>query len=510
MLNSRGGETLSMSTILITGGTGLIGRGLVKALLLGDEKIRLLSRGALEDSEEFPSDRVEPFPGNVADRDSLAGAADGCDVVVHIAGIAEEDPPDLTFERINVEGTRALLEECRRAGVRRFIHISSLGAERGQSPYHRSKYKSEEIVREFEGEWLILRPGNVYGPGDTVISELMTMVRTLPVVPIINAGDQEFQPIWYEDLANAIARAIRRDGPWHRTLELAGSERTTMTQLIDRICELTDRHPARAPIPDFLAEFAAKLGRSTGVEPPIDENKLTMLLEENVIRAPNSNALVGVFEIDPLPLENGLRILIDSLPEQTPDEGVGPLEHKVFRIEIIESGLTPAQLMDRFRQNATDVMDVRFGVEPGAYDRIEPGATLTGELPMRGRFQVRVEESEPERVTLGTVQGHPLAGIVQFRTEHTARGLAFVVDIYARISSTFDRLAIKSVGWVAQDANWRHVCERMADLSGGEAPEGVTTEKTTLDDEAAKEVEDWIATMIRMRHRRGEEPAVRE
>lgn len=499
-----------MAKILITGGTGLIGRGLVKALLLGDEQIRLLSRGAVEDAEEYPASRVEPFAGNVAERESLRGAAEGCDTIVHIAGIAEEHPPHLTFANVNIEGTRSLLDECRRAGVPRFIHISSLGAERGKSDYHRSKFISEDLVRAFEGDWLILRPGNVYGPGDTVISQLLTMVRSLPLIPIINAGDQEFQPVWYEDLANAIARAIRSDGPWHRTLELAGTERTTMTDLIDRISALTGRNPPRVPVPDFLAAAAAKLGRSTGIELPMDENKLTMLLEENVIRPPNSNALVGVFGIDPLTLDQGLSLLVDSLPEQTPDQGVGPLEHKTFRVEIVGSGLSPAELMNRFRENAPDLMDVRFNVEPGGDDRIEPGATLTGDIPMRGHFQVRVEESEPDRVTLGTVQGHPMAGIVRFRSEQTGKGVAFVVEVFARIASAFDRLAIKSVGWIAQDGNWRHVCERMVSLSGGEAPEGVQTESTTLDDDAAKEVEDWIATMIRMRHRRGEEPAPRE
>ena len=72
-------------------------------------------------------------------------------------------PPEQTFARINVEGTRNVLQEARRAGVRRLVYMSSLGAERGQSAYHQSKFRGEEAVRSFAGEWTILRPGNVYG-----------------------------------------------------------------------------------------------------------------------------------------------------------------------------------------------------------------------------------------------------------------------------------------------------------------------------------------------------------
>lgn len=499
-----------MKKILITGATGLIGRGLVRALLLGNEKIRILSRGALEDSDEFPADRIEPFPGDVGHPPSLAGAAGGCDLIVHIAGISEERPPRKTFDKINVEGTRAILEEAARAGVRKFIHISSLGAERGSSDYHRSKRKSEDLVREFDGDWLILRPGNVYGPGDTVLSELLTMIRTLPVVPLINNGDQEFQPVWYEDLANAIARAIRNDGPWHSTLELAGPDRTTMSDVIDRLCRLTDRDPLRVPVPDFLATLTTKLGKKAGVEIAVDENKITMLLEENVIRAPNSNSLIGVFGIEPVGLEHGLRMLVDALPEQTPEEGIGALEHKTFAIEIIGSGLTPSQVIDRFREHGPELMDVEFESEPGTDDRIELGATLTGELPLRGHFQVRVEESEPDRVTLATLKGHPLAGIVRFTAQQSGAGIRFAVDVYARPATELDRVTIRTFGRFQQDANWKHLCERMAELCGGAAPDGVSEEERYLEDEEAREVEEWVEAMIAARHRTGAEPSERE
>src|SRR5690606_15004852 len=120
------------------------------------------------------------------------GAGEGCDALLHIAGIVAEEPPAITFQEINVEGTRRLLEEAQRAAVPRFLFVSSLGAGRGASEYHRSKRQAEELVQRFRGSWLILRPGKVYGPGDEVISSLLAMVRTLPVMPTVGLGKQRF------------------------------------------------------------------------------------------------------------------------------------------------------------------------------------------------------------------------------------------------------------------------------------------------------------------------------
>src|SRR5690606_23878825 len=112
--------------------------------------------------------------------------------VVHITGIVEESPPETTFEAINVEGTRNIVNEAQRAGVRRLIFISSLGADRGESDYHASKRRGEEIVRTFRGAWTVVRVGAVIGPGDETVSVLLRMVRILPAVPVIGDGRQPF------------------------------------------------------------------------------------------------------------------------------------------------------------------------------------------------------------------------------------------------------------------------------------------------------------------------------
>src|SRR3954465_13933924 len=98
--------------VLVTGGTGVIGNGVIPQLTASGHTVRLLSRHADHDAAQFKS--VEPITGDVSDAQSLGGAADGCDVIVHVAGIVAETP-DATFERVNVGGTRNLLAEAQRA-----------------------------------------------------------------------------------------------------------------------------------------------------------------------------------------------------------------------------------------------------------------------------------------------------------------------------------------------------------------------------------------------------------
>src|SRR3954467_14384709 len=332
--------------VLVTGGTGVVGRATIAGLLEQGHTIRLLSRNADEDAPEWV-DQVEFWPASISDGAALRGSAEGCDLVIHVAGVMEESPPDVTYESVNVEGTRLIVREAERCEVGRFIYVSSLGADAGTSPYHRSKRRAEEIVRGFAGGWIILRPGNVYGPGDEVISVLLTMVRTLPVVPVLG-GDEPFQPIWVEDLAAAIRESVRRTDLHGRVLDLAGEERISTNDILDRFGEITGREPARVPIPTFLASFGVNMAGMLGLKVPVTESQLIMLNEGNWIRTPGTNALTGVFHIKPTPLDSGLRKLADAAPEQTPDQGVGAFKRRRYWTDIAGSNLTAQELFARF------------------------------------------------------------------------------------------------------------------------------------------------------------------
>jgi NADH dehydrogenase len=473
--------------ILVTGGSGVIGAGVIPELLRRDHHVRLLSRHADADADQWSG--VEPFAGDVSNANSLRAAADGCDAVLHIAGIAAEHPPDTTFEKINVGGTRNMLAEAARAQVRRFVFVSSLGADHGTSAYHRSKLEAERLVQTSPLAWTIVRPGSVYGPGDEVISFLLKLIRALPVVTVIDDGNQPFQPIFYEDLGRALAEVLEHELA-SQTLEVGGAETTSMNDLLDRLGKITGREPrAVVSVPSTLASIASKL-----VDLPIDDTKLAMLREENVIGG--TNALTEVLHLTPTPLDDGLRSLAqNALPEQLPEDGVGAMHHKHFEATLHGTTKSPEDVMEVLRDRIGEIMPIDFAAEPESESRLDLGNTLTGSLPVRGNFQVRVEKVEPRCVTLATIEGHPIAGTVQFSTDDANDGVAFAIDIDSRAANFFDLVTLRTFGDIAQDANWRAVIRRLADECGATV-DRIESSKRTLTDQEAEQREREMREMV--------------
>lgn len=488
--------------ILVTGGTGVIGRPAVDRLIARGHLVRLLSRRAERDAEVWDG-AVEPWPGSVGDAATVQGAAEGCDAVLHIAGIVEEDPPEVTFAKVNVEGTRRLVEEAQRAGVHRFVYISSLGADEGASDYHASKREAEGIVRRFGGEWLILRPGNVYGPRDGVISTLLQMVRTLPAIPTVGSGEQRFQPLHADDLAEVIERSFEEGAPSAEALDLAGEEVTTTREILDLLREITGRNPPSVPLPGAVLEGGMALARKAGFDLPIGEDVLTMLDEENVIREGRVNALTGVFGVRPLPLREGLARLADAQPERLPTRGVGPLHRHRYWSRIRGSALDADALFEVVcREFGTLVPEALLEVDAEGRGQavMEPGASLTLAIPMRGTIQVRVEEVKDRAATSVTLEGHPLSGMIRFLVKEEAGDeagvLRFEVRSYFRHSNLADRAVMATVGGPLQDATWRSFVEAVVERSGGEAIDGVREESGALADDEAAHVERWIEDLV--------------
>ena len=498
--------------ILVTGGTGVVGQAAVTALVDAGHSVRLFSRHAGDEARTWPRG-VEARSGSVDDPAALSGAADGCEVVLHLVAIVRERPPEATFEKVNVEGTRHLVAEASRAGVRRLVYVSSLGADRGQSEYHQSKKAGEDLVREFRGERVILRPGNVYGPGDDVISLLLKMIRTLPAVPVIDGGDHEFQPIWVGDVARTIVQSVERADLAGQTLEMAGPDRTSMSDLIDRLSEITDRKVLRLPMPGFIAAWGAQLGEKLGFDTPVSVGQIQMLEERNVIEDPARNALATVFGVTPTGLADGLRMLADALPEQLPEEGIGGLKRRRVWADIAGSELSAEQLFERFRARFAEITpwQMEVGAEPGTATEPREGETLTMHLPVRGNVQVRIEELAARRMTLVTLEGHPLAGAVRFQCEPRADVLHFEVQVHDRASNVADWLMMSTIGSHVQRMTWKEIVEEVVRESGGEAPDGVHHESDTLSGEDAEQVEGWLRELVvkRKREERGESYGVR-
>jgi NADH dehydrogenase len=498
--------------ILVTGGTGVVGTATVRALLAAGHSVRLFSRHAAEDAERWKGE-VETREGSIASTAGVTGAAEGCDAILHIVGIAEENPPEATFERINVGGTRNLLQEAERAGVSRFVYVSSLGAERGRSAYHASKFQAEGLVQGFAGDWLICRPGNVYGPGDEVISFLLQLVRSSPAAPVIEGGDQPFQPLYAEDLGAALAIAVERRDLKHQVLLLAGPETTTTHDLLDRLARLTGRDPVRIPVPAALASLGAQAASMLGLQVPIDHNKIDMLLEENVIRPGEVNALTEVLGVTPTPLDEGLRRLANSQPEQLPSEGAGRLTRRIYHARLSGLQRSPSELFADFRRRFFELVpESTMGEagEPVGEPRIETGATLTLRLPFRGHSQVRVAEVTDSSLTLVTVAGHPLAGAVTFRfLGAPGVDLRFEVETFERPATLPDALSMLSIGSALQRWNWNTAVRNTAEAFGVLPPVQVQRDELPLSEAeeraAVKSLEEKVSRLNRV-----EEPGLQE
>jgi nucleoside-diphosphate-sugar epimerase len=495
--------------VLVTGGTGVVGKASVDQLLRAGHTVRLLSRHADDDARQWASG-VEPHTGSVSSDQAVAGAAEGCDAVLHVAGIVAESPPESTFQEVNVEGTRRLAREARRAGVRRFVYVSSYGADRGESDYHRSKHAAEQVVRaEAPPGWLIVRPGNVYGPGDEVISLLLKLVRTLPAIPLIGLGDQPFQPVWMEDLGLALARAVERENPRETVVDVLGPDVTTMRDVIELLGKITERSPVLVPVPEFMARMGTQALETVGIDFPLKEGQITMLMEGNVLPEGAVNGLTETFGVTPTPLGEGLGKLADALPEMLPSEGTGTLHRQRYWADIQGSQLSQEELFEVVRTEFYSLAPpglLEVGAEPGSRTAMDVGATLTLEIPMRGHIQVRCVDIRDCTLTMVTLQGHPLSGAIRFDVTQVEPGtLRFEVRSFTRSADLIDRIGMRTVGKVAQRATWRSVVSAAVDRSGGTAPAGVQEEETALHGKDAEDVENWVEEVV-MRFRRGQSP----
>jgi nucleoside-diphosphate-sugar epimerase len=498
--------------ILVTGGTGVVGTGTVTELVRRGHHVVLVARHADDEVRQWPSG-VTAAQGDVGDATSIHGRAEGCDAVLHITGIVEETSPEATFERVNVGGTRNMIAEAQRTGVDRFVYVSSLGADKGDSAYHRSKRAGEELTRQFRGNWTICRPGNVYGPGDEQISVLLRLVRgPSPIVPKVGDGQQTFQPLWWEDAASALAQVVERSDLAGQDLDLAGTDVTSQNDLLERFHRITGRNVQGIALPEFVATLGAKIVSAIGWDINFTDDQLQMLREGNVIAPGRPNALVTTLGITPTPLDTGLRELCNLQPEQLPDTGIGTLKRKRFWADITSCTCSPEMLFERFRTNfneATPVF-VDAAAEPGTTQALEDGETLTLALPMRGHVQVRVAEMTPSRVTLLTLAGHPLAGAVRFLTEQRGDCIRFQAEVFDRAANVIDLVAMRTVGDRLQDHTWSEVVEKVVALSGGKAEAGVENETESLSEDEAAAIGTWLQELTIQRKRNENEERIAE
>ncbi len=240
--------------IVVTGGTGFIGREVVRCLLEapGDD-VAVTTRDP--EGEDLFGGRVERLQAFAGDSISLGKAFTGADVVVHAIQFpnhpVEQPSRGRTYLEVDGLGTEVAAAVAKKLGVRRFVYLSGAGAGQGRpQSWFQAKDRAEKAIRETGMEFALVRPSWIYGPRDHSMNRFVTFCRYLPVVPVIGDGKTPVYPIFVGDVARCVAEAARREDAKDKILDLAGPERLTMDEIIRTVQKVLGKrrpllhHPA--------------------------------------------------------------------------------------------------------------------------------------------------------------------------------------------------------------------------------------------------------------------------
>ncbi|QSR88031.1 complex I NDUFA9 subunit family protein [Methylacidiphilum caldifontis] len=229
-----------MATILVSGGTGFIGRHIIRLLCQLGYRVRVASRNP--NKERFIKGFCHEFlTGDLSDLSFARKCCSGIDAVIHLIGILVEQGQD-TFKKVHVQVTKNMIQASKENGVSRFIHMSSLGTRpNAKSRYHQTKWTAEEMVRKSELDWTIFQPSVVFGIGDDFTKRLYKMffIKNNPLLlfPLIEGAKSKLQPIFVENVAEAFVRAIPNQKTFHKTYPLTGPEIFSLKEIILLIME---------------------------------------------------------------------------------------------------------------------------------------------------------------------------------------------------------------------------------------------------------------------------------
>jgi uncharacterized protein YbjT (DUF2867 family) len=247
--------------IAITGGTGFVGRHLAARLDPADTVV--ISRRTGVDVENV---------------EALARAFAGCDVVVHAAGINREIG-NQTFQRVHVDGTRAVVEAANRAGVKRIVMVSFLRARPNcGSGYHETKWAAEEMIRHSGIDHTILKASMMYGHGDHMVDHVSRAVKTWPIFATVGYGERTVRPIPIDDFVDVMLAAAegRIVEP---TVAVMGAEELPLRDAVRRIAGVVGRRPLFIAVPVWSIRVLAQLTEWLMIVPLVAKSQAKMLAE---------------------------------------------------------------------------------------------------------------------------------------------------------------------------------------------------------------------------------------
>lgn len=281
--------------VTVIGGSGFIGRYVVKRLAHEGAVIAVVSRHASEARFLQPMGdvgQIARIDASLADEPALAAALAGAQSVVNATGVLYERGSQ-TYEAIHHQGPARLARLAAAAGVAQMVHLSAIGADpSAPAAYARSKAAGEAAVRAAFPAATILRPSIVFGPEDDFFNRFGAMARFSPVLPLIGGGHTRFQPVYVGDVADAAVAALGTAEAAGQVYELGGPKVYTFRELMERLLAEIGRQRLLVPLPYGLASFQAWFLEFLP-KPLLTRDQVKLLRRDNVV-APGALTLADL------------------------------------------------------------------------------------------------------------------------------------------------------------------------------------------------------------------------
>lgn len=311
-----------MANVLILGGSGFVGSSLCEWLVereRGGGRIAVPSRHPSRAKHILPLPTVELIAADVHDEATLAGLLQGRDAVINLVAILHGS--EAAFQRVHVELPRRLARACRAAGVRRVVHVSALGAsESAPSRYQRSKAAGEAVLKVAGLDLTLLRPSVIFGERDHFLNLFAGLQAVFPVMPLAGA-DARFQPVWVEDVANAIVRCLDDPTTIGETIECTGPRQYSLRELVRFVGRCTGHPRPVIGLPSGLGALQALLFEALPGEPLMSRDNLASMRVPNVA----SGQLPGLSRLGIVPAE------LESVAPTWLDPRQGPARLDLWR-----------------------------------------------------------------------------------------------------------------------------------------------------------------------------------
>lgn len=284
MNDTPGNASLNGKLVTVFGGSGFVGRYVVRELAKMGYRVRIAVRRPDLAGHTQPMGavgQIHAIQANLRYEWSIERAVDGADAVVNLVGILFESGKQ-TFDQIQGDGAGLIAKACKNAGIDRLVHVSAIGAD-AESPaqYARTKAEGEALVREQLRNVIIMRPSIVFGPEDEFFNRFANMARFSPVLPVVSPKTR-FQPVYVGDVADAIAKAVDGGASDGATYELGGPEVESFEGLMERMLTVIDRKRMIVALPNKVAEMQARVFELLP-KPPLTVDQVKLLGSDNVV-----------------------------------------------------------------------------------------------------------------------------------------------------------------------------------------------------------------------------------